>query len=372
MKSYRDIVRRALDSLERAADWLEGMDTADGAGIKRCSDWHDPARWPDMRLPATYNGTNALILLRGSEALNAGRKRRVGTFLSRYQSSDGAFSMPQMKGDEIYKHPDPRRTEEYIRLHISNYARQALDWTAPDLLRPPSFIAPLREEEALRSWFDRRNWNDPWMEGNVIVNVAGLLLELEERALLKRLVEWLNQKQDPSTGFWGNGQQESRKALVHAMAGAMHVYHLYYYLGETIPNSARIIDAGLDIASRELDRPSAACLDVDIVEMLAAMWPARYRRGEIREAMARKVAQVLEMQNGDGGFCDEREGIRRFDGWVGGYWEPQGMSNCFATWFRAITLAIALSLLEPSLLERWTFRDRIGIGYFDPGRLEAA
>jgi len=49
---------------------------------------------------------------------------------------------------------------------------------------------------------------------------------------------------------------------------------------------------------------------------------------------------LLALQQGDGGFFDERQGVRRVDGWVKGYEEPQGLSNTFATWFRLIAIAM--------------------------------
>ena len=53
------------------------------------------------------------------------------------------------------------------------------------------------------------------------------------------------------------------------------------------------------------------------------------------------------------------------DGWVGGYFEPQGLSNCFATWFRCATLAMILHCLDPEAARSLRFRDSIGIGYFN-------
>jgi hypothetical protein len=71
---------------------------------------------------------------------------------------------------------------------------------------------------------------------------------------------------------------------------------------------------------------------------------------------------LLEIQNEDGGFWDEREGVRRQDGWIGGYAEPQGLSNTFATWFRWIAIAMIADLLWPGWQD-WRFRAEPGIGY---------
>ncbi len=71
---------------------------------------------------------------------------------------------------------------------------------------------------------------------------------------------------------------------------------------------------------------------------------------------------LLDFQNADGGFADVTEGVRRQDGWVGGYAEPQGLSNGFATWFRWIVIAMIADLLWPGRWA-WRFRRMAGIGY---------
>ena len=74
---------------------------------------------------------------------------------------------------------------------------------------------------------------------------------------------------------------------------------------------------------------------------------------------------VCEFQNPDGGFADTREGVRRQDGWVRGYEEPQGLSNTFATWFRWIAIAMIDDCLWPGRRD-WHFRRMVGIGYRKP------
>lgn len=375
---FGDLSRRGIRALERAAGWIDTMRwteaPAENVGITRSSEWHDVERSPDMLLPATYNATIARILINGHDSISTDHKLGIGAFLARFQDDNGRFGMPAMDAGSVYKHPEIARTWEYIALHISNYARQALAWSSPADLKEPVFVEEMirtdeRSDSAIAKWIAARNWRDPWMEGNVIVNVAGLLLERSRRQRVDEMIDELNKVQDPTTGFWGVDQARTRQALLHAFAGGMHTFHLYYHNDVPVPNAAAAIDVALDLGERELDGLTSACLDVDLVEMLASLWPANHRRKDIQGLIARKVEAILAAQNPDGGFYDETEGIRRFDGWVGGYWEPQGLSNCFATWFRSLTVAIGLSVIDPQTIENWTFRDRIGIGYFDPQRL---
>jgi hypothetical protein len=278
-----------------------------------------------------------------------------------------------MTGDSTYKGPDAERTREYVDFHATNYALGALRSLGGRAARPLAFMERYLIAEGLRDWTGRRRWDDPWMEGNLVVNLGGFLLEAAEAgdaraaARLDELLDWLDSIQDPSTGFWGE-RLESRRELLEGMAGAMHAFHLYYYRGRELKRLDRIAERCLSLARGELEPVTSACLDVDIVDALANVHRLGLRRTEIEGALERKLGLLLDYQNPDGGFPDERSGILRFDGWVGGYWEPQGVSNCFATWFRCAAIAIASCILFPESAPRWRFRDTVGIGYFPNDR----
>jgi hypothetical protein len=103
---------------------------------------------------------------------------------------------------------------------------------------------------------------------------------------------------------------------------------------------------------------------VDAVDILAhGHRLTSHRRDEIRSWLMTKLEGLLAFQCEDGGFFDERHGVRRVDGWVKGYEEPQGVSNTFATWFRLIAIAMIAETLWPGW-RAWRFRRMIGIGYF--------
>jgi hypothetical protein len=44
--------------------------------------------------------------------------------------------------------------------------------------------------------------------------------------------------------------------------------------------------------------------------------------------------------------------------------EPQGLSNCFATWFRSAAIGMLCEILFPGAFP-WHFRNTIGMGYFN-------
>jgi hypothetical protein len=144
------------------------------------------------------------------------------------------------------------------------------------------------------------------------------------------------------------------------MAGATHNFHLYYALREPIPYGEAIVDYCLTLPIPT----QSACIDVDIVDILANFYfLTSYRRDDIRAWLLGKLDALLRFQSPDGGFADVPEGVRRLDGWVRGYSEPQGVSNAFATYFRLIAIAMIASVLWPGR-RAWGFRRMLGIGYF--------
>ncbi|MBX9875699.1 MAG: hypothetical protein K2X84_12630, partial [Beijerinckiaceae bacterium] len=176
---------------------------------------------------------------------------------------------------------------------------------------------------------------------------------------LEHLFAWHDRLQEPSTGFWGVGQLSDPTRLLHAFAGSMHNFHLWYETGRPLPFQDKAVDYCLSLPPA-ID---SACIDVDAVDVLVH---GHALLGDRREAIARWCLTLLEallaFQNADGGFADVREGVRRQDGWVRGYEEPQGLSNSFATWFRWIAIAMIADLLWPGR-RNWRFRRMVGIGY---------
>jgi hypothetical protein len=164
---------------------------------------------------------------------------------------------------------------------------------------------------------------------------------------------------EPTTGFWGVGQLSDATRMLHAFAGSMHNFHIWYAEGRALEGQDRAVDYCLSLPTR-ID---SACIDVDAVDVLVHGWRLLGdRRDEIEAWLEALLKELLAFQNADGGFCDVRVGVRRQDGWVRGYEEPQGLSNTFATWFRWIAIAMIADVLWPQRWS-WKFRRMIGIGY---------
>lgn len=359
----------------RSIAWLDSMQAAgEPRGVMRISGHHDTARWPDVLLPGTYNGLLCRHLIEGIDDLSGTEKSELVRWLEGFRLADGRFRMGMMNDSEVFKKPDKAETWRYIDFHVTNYTLGSIEALDPGRRPVLDFALPYLDERTLGAWLSLRDLRDPWQEGNNIVNLASFLLLLRrhgagnqpgedfapaiDRAFAD-LFDWHDRLQEPATGFWGIGQLSDAMRLKHAFAGSMHNFHIWYQAGRPLPYHERAVDYCLSLPPKV----DCACIDVDAVDLLAHAWRLLdYRRRDIEAWLATLLSALLADQNPDGGYCDERKGVRRQDGWMRGYEEPQGLSNTFATWFRWIAIAMIADVLFPGRW-RWRFRRMIGIGY---------
>ncbi len=368
--SHRRVAARIEAARLRSLDWFASMRLPGLApGVHRISAAHDPARWPGVLLPGTYNALPCLDLIGGLDDWSDAARAETVDWLERHRTADGIFRIPGMAEADLFKKPDPGETRRYVDWHVTNYALAAIDALDPGLRPNLDFAAPWLDPILLKAWLADRDLRDPWQEGNNIVNLASFLLLLRRdgdaatgakvATALDVLFDWHDRLQEPTTGFWGVGQLSDPTRLLHAFAGSMHAFHLWYHEDRPLEGQDRAIDYVLTLPPVV----DSACIDVDAVDLLVhGHRRIDHRRAEIEAWLAKLLDALLDVQNPDGGFADLRDGVRRQDGWVGGYEEPQGLSNTFATWFRWIAIAMIAEILLPDL-RVWRFRRTIGIGY---------
>lgn len=352
----------------KTLDWFDAQ-TIDFEGVRlwRESAHHDPSRWPGMVLPGTYNSAMCLRLVGGLDDTSADDLASMARWIGDKQRPDGSWWLDGMLEADVYKKPDHAESLRYASWHITNYTLGALQalGASPS---PPGLTHAYLDPLMLGHWLSRRDMRDAWQEGNNIVNLGSFFWLMRKepgaRAALDQMIEWHDFNSEPSTGFWGVHQNDPTR-LLHAMAGATHNYHLFYALDRPILHHERAIDYCLTQPPHVV----SACIDADLVDILAhAYLRLDYRREEIAAWLAVMGAAILSAQNADGGFPDLPHGdqMRRFDGWRGGYEEPQGISCGFGTFFRWIALAMCARCLVPNYRE-WQFRAMPGLGYFNAG-----
>lgn len=356
----------------RTLAWLDTLAAGPDSpsGVLRLDADHDPALWPGMLLPATYNGTMCRWLVGGLDGRDAEERSRLAGWIDGFRISTGAYRIDGMTDGNVYKKPDREETWRYIDFHVTNYALGALEALGAPV-RAPAFVEGWLDPMTLKAWLADRDMRDPWQEGNNIVNLASFLLILRDMrpekaaavdGALGILFDWHDRNQDPGTGFWGVGQGLGGDRLLHAMAGSMHNFHLYYATGRALPYQRQAADY-------VLSRPTAwhsACIDVDEVDLLVhAMEDHPDLAPAGRVWLRQKLLALLDGQDAGGGFADTRDAGWRQDGWVGGYVTLPGAPTTFATWFRWIAIAMIDDALWPGR-RTWHFRNMIGIGYRRP------
>lgn len=369
-----NIDRKIDDMKARVVSWLETMEYgADYTGVYKPSSFYDTNPVSGILLASTYNAINLNTLIGTYNNLEKSVEEEISQFINQFQDDDGYYRISMMKENEVFKTVSPKDTWDYILYHTTNYAMGALCNIGSMPKKDFQFMKPFMSNEYLKEWLDKRDMTDPWLEGNNIVNLASFyaylndFCDIDTMDYMRTLLKWHNDNIDNKTGFWGTNHPIKPASLLYGMAGAAHNYHIYYYLNEEIPYNKKVIDYCIDYAK---DGIKSACLDVDVVDILVNFIKYDYRKDEILNTLHMLLLKLLDFQNSDGGFSDITEGIRRFDGWVRGYWEPQGISNAFATWFRVSTIAMIQVALDSKKTENWKFRNTLGIGYFKPNYLD--
>lgn len=365
-----DLQSRIDTAAQRSLNWLAEREVGHKApaGVMAFDPQHDTAAWPGMLLPGTYNGVMCKHLLGGLSGQPTAEQLALADWIGGFAGLNGAFRIPGMDATNSYKKPDRDETRRYVEFHVTNYAMGAQEALGVGPAAP-GFLYPYLEPEHLKAWLADRDMRDPWLEGNNIVNLGSFLLVArrsagpEQRNAIDRalgiLFDWHDRLQEPSTGFWGVGQHHDAKMLLHAMAGSMHNYHLYYATGRDLPYQ---LNAARYVLSRDPVWHSA-CIDIDEVDLLVHAVDAHPSLATLATPWLRhKLEALLVMQNDDGGFADTLTDKWRQDGWVGGYAVPPGVSTTFATWFRWIAIAMIDDFLWPGR-KPWQFRRMIGIGY---------
>ena len=360
--SEDELQEQVVRAKEGTLQWLQSVRHSD---IGYVPSEHYTEGFSAMRLPATYNAVQCLSLLGALDDI-AG-KDALSKWVLSHMNEVGVFRLRGIDSNEFYKRADPVETQNYIDFHVTNYSLGALEALGVEDAFRNSFLQPYLDREYLNLWLAHRDLDDPWLEGNNIVNLASFLFlnrqkqEEESNMALRLLLDWHQREINRGTGFWGNNQEDGGEALLHAMCGGVHNYHLYHKLGVVIPGFKKAFDYCLHRKPNVV----SACIDVDTIDILVhgvLLYNQDASRIEVRNWMTQMLGALLSIQNHDGGFPDQFEGIRRFDGWIEGYTEPQGISNCFATWFRWIGIAMLSEALWPVWMA-WNFRKMIGIGY---------
>lgn len=345
----------------RAAAWLETTATRTGFRFT-----------PDGQETVTSTAMGVL-LAEGLQLSLPNRSAVLNTIISAQDPATGLFleplaaSVPQTGG---------LHDEEYLHGMTTYFALHALDALREKPRYPLSFLKNFSEKEQVIQWLEHLDWSNPWRESNRVMHLlSALLFSLQwERnpaaaARYHDVLDWLDGRQDPSTGLWGT---ERGVSLLNAAAGAYHFVPYYRYARRPVRAWSRIVASCLELQNEDgLFAPSpggGACEDLDVIDLLCNAARATGRLSpEVRQALTRAFWAIWNLQREDGSFPYSNvadDAVYRFSSWP-----PMeartGGGDLWATWFRLSALHTIRSLLGDDLPPpgSWTFRRLPALGF---------
>jgi len=338
------------------------------------------------------------------------RKEWIDYINSCQDKETGLFCDPEMRPEHVKNH-----SWEYLSLQSTTFCLSALSALQGVSRYSVHYDGRWYDPSGIVRWLRARDWSNAWMETNTVMFVGILLIReltqngtIKAKEILERMLEWLGEFQDSCTGYWGTREGAS---LQNGMAGAYHIYLLYYYLDRPLRYLDRIIDSTLSLQQEDgLFSPrggGGACEDIDAIDTLVNVYQrTSYRRSDIVRTLMRALPALLASQNEDGGFVYARRRRFHLNGWVRLFtfmkedhctfkWRlrlmgtvlrdqltagrglratewpkmavPVREGDMFGTWFRSLAIAEMSQILPevPYASLKWTFRDSPGLGWFE-------
>ncbi len=319
-------------------------------------------------LLATCFGVLAQETLGALPGLPAQRRRELIESISSCQQPDGTFRDPQ-HGDSIVLNLR-KFTPTYLSWQETYFALHALDALDAEPPQRLSFIEPFTSDSVVMPWLGTLGFDDFWFASNYVMFLLYFLIEAEGSSspAAHRVLDWLDKRQDPKTGYWGTQQGAS---LFNGMAGAFHVYGFYQYLGRPIFHQSAAVASTLKLQESTglWSAPGGgSCEDLDAIDILAKLEADGSRQErEVRDALARALPALRASRRPDGGYCwtsPQRRAKHRqvvYSG-LSTLRVDSNQSDAWSTWFRPLAIALAQERLgqEPAWPVRYRSRPLLG------------
>ena len=207
-------------------------------------------------------------------------------------------------------------------------------------------------------WLDdlwQQQWEGGfWAAGNWIMDVAVMLdatwrhfKNTDAFNAIHELLDALDRRQCSRTGYWFGPHDTNREA----MAGAMHIYPVYWAYNRQINHLSDAVDNTIQLQQSDglfdysIGSGGSQCLDYDAVLVLAnglVLCP-EYRQ-QIRSACSRVLDAIMVNHQPDGSFSDSlQETQRHWATRAAVYFANKG--SLWDTYARLMTVAICLEIV---------------------------
>ena len=318
---------------------------------------HDITKYPSAILYGTWSGILGLHLLKDTSGWQEEKIQWAIDRLNQHRRKNGSFLPLGIENVPTSK------SLEYLTLHCTNYCIGAALEIFPEFEFETNYMDRFLDGDYLEFWLEGRSLQRPWEEGNNIVNVASYLALCHKNSIngaadrLSQLLEWHKNHQNPKTGGFDSFEKPSSNQRLQALAGAVHNYHLYHYLGEKTGYETEVAVKLPYFLAGNL----SACLSIDFVELAIHTLPYAENPQELIYSLILHLEVLLSTQRSDGGWLEADN--ERTKSATQGFQDTEVSSCSYATWFKLCSLGmIAIVLLNDSP-RHWGFRKTLGMGY---------
>jgi hypothetical protein len=258
---------------------------------------------PETLLATTF-GVCALETMGALDALSEARRATLTAYLKSCQAADGGLFRDE-RHDDAFVYGLKKFTPRYIEWQETYFALHALDALGAEPDHALSFVEPYQRADVMDGWMRMLRFDDFWFSSNYLMFLLCFLLRHEGAAApsAHRLLDRLDERQDPNTGLWGTTQGSS---LFNGMAGAFHVYGFYRHLDRPIHHQGAALRSTLrtQLEGGLFGTPGGGpCEDLDGVDILVNLQPddAADERA-VTEALGRTLTALRSCRLPDGGY----------------------------------------------------------------------
>ncbi len=326
-------------------------------------------------LLATCFGVCALEVLGALGSMSAGRREAVAGFIQSCQrKEDGLFRDPLHTDEVLFRLG--KFSPQYIEWQESYFAIHALRALGARPEHSLEFVAPWLAADHLDRWLRSLDFENFWLTSNslMFVMLFFISIEGEKSPAVHRLLDWLDRRQDPETGFWGTDQGAS---LFNGMAGAFHVYGYYQYLDRPIFHAAAAVRSTLAVQEPTGlfgDAGGGPCEDLDAVDILTKLEPGSAEdEKKVRAALELALAglRACRLQGGGYAWSSPQPKVKRREMIYSGLDTLKVQSDAgdlWSAWFRPLAIALASERLGEKLAWPVKYRDLPLLGWHRPER----
>ncbi|HBE04720.1 MAG TPA: hypothetical protein DC049_19910 [Spirochaetia bacterium] len=208
----------------------------------------------------------------------------------------------------------------------------------------------------MKKWLESLDLSNYWYASNMMMDAYLLLSheynyyqENEAARAIEELLNFCDETTNPHTGYHDRGLSEVR----NAMAGAMHLYPVYFLSGRKPKYPEAVIKTTLSLQqpdglfAYQTESGGEDCLDYDAVLILCNFYflTAKFQK-EIKCCFQKCLQAVMINANPDGGFSSHRRPEIYNFGTKKTLAQPL-TSNLWATYSRLLLIAMIHKILSP-------------------------